>query len=470
MTSRVQRLASPWRAYKNKSRVGSCAVRVALRRAPGATLIFAAAFCLPAAANAVGAAGGQTQPKEAQSPAQEQQAQADIAPKSKDSDEAPHSSGGLVRYDKPVFHNGHRVLWHGAWRSGGARSRAAVAPPAAPAQAAPPSNARDILVLADSADACATRMAAEFASAMQSVGLHVKAVPGKTSPAALDKAITGDTADLAIAPMDALGNSTGNPGDKDAGRRGHVPYLARLANEPIAVIAPRALTDLHQLKGRKVNVAAADGATAATAAIVFSRLDIAPTMNNEPLPEALAHLTHGDIDAVFVVGSGDSKALADFGKNGRFHVLAIPYAPALQTLYAPMRLTAHDQANLIGADERVDTIGVPTALLAIDAAPDSPRASRIAPVVEHLFAQFDQSVGALPESKWKDVNLAARIPGWPRFGASQAWLEQNKGASSAALDAFRGVAETAARANEGPGGADSDRLYDSLMQLNRTAQ
>ena len=191
--------------------------------------------------------------------------------------------------------------------------------------------------------------------------------------------------------------------------------------------------------------AAADGATAASAAIVFSRLNIAPTMTNEPLPDALSRLARGEIDAVFVVGADDSKALADFGKDGRFHVVAIPYVPALQALYCPMRLTARDEANLIGADDKVDTIGVPTALLAIDAAPDSPRAGRLAPLTDRLFAQFDQSVGSLRQlplergqSGREDRRMAAlwreRRPGWIR----------TKGTPNAALDTFRSMAETAA--------------------------
>jgi TRAP-type uncharacterized transport system substrate-binding protein len=442
------------------------------RRTPIATLIIAAAIAIPASAHAV---SGTTPPPPQETPqASDPPAQAENAPAQRESESA-HQRGGIVRYDRPVFHNGHRVLWHGAWRAGGAPHEIAASPaparqPPAAATAAAPANNHDILILADGADASATRMATEFAGAMQSVGLHVKAIAGKTSLAALDKAVSGDSADLAIVPIDALGNSGAGLTDKDSDWRARTPYLARLANEPIALIAPRWLTDIHQLTGRKVNVAAADGATATSAAIVFSRLNIVPTTTNESLPDALAHLARGEIDAIFVVGSDDSKALADFGKDGRFHVAAIPYAPALQTLYCPMRLTSRDQPNLIGADEKVDTIGVPTALLAIDAAPNSPRADKIAPVAERLFAQFDQNFAALHGSKWKDVNLAARILGWPRFGATQAWLEQNKGTPNAALEAFRGAAETAASASEGPGGADSDRLFDSLMQLNGTAQ
>jgi hypothetical protein len=131
-----------------------------------------------------------------------------------------------------------------------------------------------------------------------------------------------------------------------------------------------------------------------------------------------------------------------------------------------MRLTAGDQPSLVGDDEKVDTIGVMTALVAIDAPPNSPRARRVAPLADALFGKFDQLLGSSDDVNWKGVNLAASIAEWPRFGATQAWLEQNAGAPNAALEAFRTMARTAADASEGPSGDDADRLYGSLMQWN----
>ena len=87
-----------------------------------------------------------------------------------------------------------------------------------------------------------------------------------------------------------------------------------------------------------------------------------------------------------------------------------------------------------------------------------------------MFEKFDQTLGASNNSNWKEVNLAAQITGWPRLGATQAWLEQNKGAPNAALEIFRNMAQSAAAASEGPSGADADRLYESLMQWSGAAQ
>jgi hypothetical protein len=469
MTNGVQRLDPPWRAHKNNLRTtsGGLRGRASLgewRVACVAGVIISAAFALPSTAYAIN--GAPPEPVEAKPPPVPAPPQAESVPAAPEKAAAQTHARGMVRYDRPVFHNGHLVLWHGAWRSGSHNSQVF----ARPGPASSGSAARDFTILADGADSSATRMATEFAQAMQNGESHIKVIAGKTSSAALDKAVKGDAADLAIVPMDAIGDSGAGSADKSADWRMRAPYLARLDNEPITIIAPLAIADIHQLTGRKVSAAAADGATAASAAIVFSRLNIAPTMTNESLTDALPRLARGEIDAVFVVGVGDAKALADFGKDGRFHVLSVPYVTTLQGLYYPMRLTAREEANLISGDDKVDTIGVPMALLAIDAAPDSPRAVRLSALTDRLFGQFDQNLGALAGSRWKDVNLAARIPGWPRFGATQAWLDQKQGTPNPALETFRSAAETATSASEGPGGADSDKLYESLMKLSGAAQ
>jgi TRAP-type uncharacterized transport system substrate-binding protein len=462
-----------WRSPRSFER-GSASGRRRWESSPVAFII-AASFAIPAYSFAAGGGPATSSPTQASQPSpaptQEKQeppaAQPEVtAAASESTGSTRRGSGGMVRYDKPVFRNGHLVLWHGAWRNGGHSSGASTAPPAG--AAAKPS---DLIIVADSADASSTRMASEFAAAMRMSGVSVKAVSGKTSAAALDKAVSDDTADLAMVPLDALLDSSAvQPGNAANDWRQRAPYIARLSSEPIEVIAPRTVTDIHQLAGRKVNVDVVDSATAASAAIVFSRLNIAPTLTNDRLPDALAHLTHGDVDAVFVVGGRDSKALADFGKDGRFHFVSIPYSAALQGPYCPMRLVSRDQPNLIGADEKVDTLGVALALVAIDATADAPRADRVAPATTALFEQFDKLFGSSQNSSWKEVNLAARIVGLPRLAAAQTWLEQNKGTADAGLDSFRDMAQTAATSTEGPSGADADRLYQSLMQWSGAAQ
>ncbi len=396
----------------------------------------------------------------------------------------PTPPPGMVRYDHPVFHNGRRVLWHGAWRTEEGKTGDASKPDAAgpdkiapsvaakPAAAAPIKNAPSVAaapattpganeysILADAEDSCATLLAGQFVAALQAGGTKGRVIAGRTSPAALAQAVKSDAADLAIAPMDALIDA-----DKaSVDWRERAPYIARLGAEAVEVIAPRAVVDIRQLAGRPVGFGVADGAGAATAATLFSRLGVAPTPSFAPLAPALADLAAGKLAAVVAVGAKSSKALADFGKDGRFHLISVPWSPSLRSLYAPARLTAKDRPNLIGADEKIDTPGAPMALIALDAAPSSPRADQAAALTRSFFEQFDRLLGPDNDASWRDVNLAAAAS-WPRLRAAQAWIDLKAAAPNASLDAFRAAA-AATSANGGPEAADSDRLYDSLMQL-----
>jgi NMT1-like family len=381
----------------------------------------------------------------------------------------PSPPAGMVLYNHPVFHNGHRVLWRGAWRGHGggkAEETTSTATPPQPknvtsvAPQSPVSSPAEYSIIADADDVCATRLANEFVAALQADGMKGRVIAGRTSPAAIAKAVAGDSADLAIAPMDVL---IGNEKATEEWRE-RAPYVARLGNETIEIVAPRSVTDIKQLGGRDVDFGVADGAASASVAMLFSRLGVTPKPAFEPLQAALTDLGDGKLSAVAVVSGKTASLGPDFGKDGRFHVISVPWSSALQSLYAPARLTAKDAPNLVGADEKIDTVSVPMALIALDAAPSSPRSEEFGTLTKTFFEGFDKLLGPDNDLVWRDVNLAAAAPAWPRLRAAQAWIDLNANASSASLNAFRAIAKTVASANGGPGAEDSDRLYDSLMQ------
>jgi len=362
----------------------------------------------------------------------------------------------MERYSTVVHHNGHIVLWHGAWRDKlrGGGSRVADPPVAA-------AKSHGFSILADSGDATSARAAAEVAHMLGDGETRVVTVLGKASGPALSGAVHADSADLALAPTDGLVDpQTGTPPDL----RAKAPLVARLFGEDIEVVVPQAVADIHQLAGKKVNVDAAGGATATTAKLVFSRLKISATFTNFPLQEALARLARGEIDAVFVLGGRDAKGLADFGKDGRFRLASIPFEPSLQALYYPASIKAADRPNLIRGADAVDTLSVSVALLAIDATAGSKRSTDSAPLVDRLFDQFERLAGPQQETGWGEVNLGAKLDQWPRFKGAQDWLDRNAVGGDAALDDFRKIANVAKGADAGPSDADSQKLYVDFLR------
>jgi len=388
----------------------------------------------------------------------------------------PTTPPGMVRYDHPVVRDGKVILWHGAWRDklrpkDREQSAKDQAPNAADqgqsaaATAPPKPSPSSFALLADPSDACATRLAGDFVAAMQASGASGRIVAGGVSAAALGAAVDGDSADLAIAPLDAL---VAEP-QASAAWRERAPFIAKLGGEPIEIIAARDVSDLRQLAGREVGFGVADSAGATSAAVLFNALGVAPRPAYEPLADALDDLAAGRLAAVVATDGRCAPTLAQFGADKRFHELAVRWTPAMRSLYAPARLTAKDRPNLIDAEERLETVAAPRALIAVDAAPGSSRAQSAAALTKTFFDGFDRLLVPDKDDAWRDVNLAAEAP-WPRLRAAQEWIDAARPALDASLQSFRAAARGAASADGGPAAQDSDRLYDSLMQWRGAGQ
>jgi hypothetical protein len=248
----------------------------------------------------------------------------------------------------------------------------------------------------------------------------------------------------------------------------HAPYVACLGPETVVVIASREVKSINDLQGKTVSFGDLDSATSTSGRMLFSRLGITPNQTNGPLPEALDRLSSGKVDAVVVLGAEESPALSDFGADGRFHILPVPWSPALEPVYTPAHVTAADRPNLVNPTVPVETVGEPMALIALDAAPGSQHADGLGRIARLFFDNYDGFLSDERDSHWREVNLAADASWptapWPRLGAAQSWLDAKKSSADGSLETFRASARSAAASAGWPSEADSDRLYEGLTR------
>src|SRR4029077_11300 len=117
-----------------------------------------------------------------------------------------------------------------------------------------------------------------------------------------------------------------------------------------------------------------------------------------------------------------------------------------------------DYPALIAKDEQVATVSVPAVLAVYDWPKTTERYKRLERVVEYLFERFEklQKEPGYHE-KWKDVNLAAKVPGWERFKPLQDKLDQAAVASARTIDPTQ-LRARAARAAPGDA-AEQERLF-----------
>ena len=307
-------------------------------------------------------------------------------------------------------------------------------------------------------------MAKDFAAVMTAAGAPGRTMVGPTSPDGLSKVLKTGLADFAIVSLDSLASTA--KGDPEWIKR--VPYVARLAPEALEVIAPREIKSISDLQGKLISFGELDSATSTSGRMLFSRLGVTPTQTNAPLPEALDALAAGKVEAVVVLGAEGTQALDNFGGDGRFHIVAIPWSATLEPVYAPAQVTAEQRPNLVGATTPVETVAEPMALVALDAQPGSPRADALGRLARVFFDNYDRFLDGDRDTHWREVNLAAEAswPGgaWARLAAAQNWLDAKRVSADASLDAFRASAKSAAGSPSWPSTGDSDRLYDGLTR------
>ncbi|OAS18351.1 transporter [Methylobacterium platani] len=252
--------------------------------------------------------------------------------------------------------------------------------------------------------------------------------------------------------------------DKRVGNaRSHIAYIARLFNDELHVVAPRDITDIRQLAGRKVSFDVRGSGTDVSGRAMFAGIGLAVDAVNVDQPAALAMLERGEVAAVVSVAAKPVAVLAEFQAGDRFHLLDVPFAGGAAESYMPAELTHADYPLLAPEGATVRTLAVGTILAAYNWPKGSERYNRIARFVDGFFSQYDAFLKAPRHPKWREVNLTAEVPDWPRFPAAKDWLEQRTGPAPRVAAAPGEVAQFLAQ-RRGAGEVDRDQLYQEFLK------
>ena len=205
-----------------------------------------------------------------------------------------------------------------------------------------------------------------------------------------------------------------------------VHYLLRFPVAEVQLIARKETTSIEQLRGKKVHFATAGGASTITGVIAFQRLGIEVQQVTGQITGGVEELRKGEVDALMRVVQKPVGYLAAIPANLGLHMLPIPYSKQFTDLYALAEITNADYPNLVAPGERVDTIAVPSVLAVYNWPKSTDRYRRVERFVQRMFANFDKLQKPPYHEKWKDVNLAASIPGWTRFSVAETELQEYK--------------------------------------------
>lgn len=297
----------------------------------------------------------------------------------------------------------------------------------AAAQGGPPSlgslvartNAGTVGVISGGIDGTYVRIAADLAAVLDDGDtLRVLPILGKGSLQNIQDILALRGVDIGIVQSDVLAYA----------RREHlmpgldslIQYIAKLYDEEVHILAHRDIERVEDLAGKPVNFDVRGSGTSMTASLIFDRLgvQVRPTHDTQDL--ALEKLKRGEIAALVYVAGKPARLFTGLQQGTGLHLLPLPVNDALLETYLPSRFSHADYPALVPEDAPVDTIAVGAVMAVYAWQPGTERYRKVARFVDAFFQKFPSFQQPPRHPKWREVNLAAQVPGWTRFAPAEA--------------------------------------------------
>jgi len=213
----------------------------------------------------------------------------------------------------------------------------------------------------------------------------------------------------------------------------HVQYITKLFNAEFHVLARTNIRSYSDLAGTKVNFWKPLSITALAAENIFQVLGVNVIPTNFDNDVAIEKLRRGEISAVVRMGGAPQNDYIGVEPQDGFHLVPLTDAnlpkerfSQLMELYVPTELKHEQYPKLIPEGESVPTVAS-SVVLAVYAWPeDSDDYQRLANFVKVFFDNISRFSDPSRHPKWREVNLAATVPGWVRFKPAQQWLDANR--------------------------------------------
>src|ERR1700732_3326997 len=203
-----------------------------------------------------------------------------------------------------------------------------------------------------------------------------------------------------------------------------VHYIVRLPVSEVHVLAGPNITKLEDLRGKKGRFGPAGSASSLTGTIVFQRLGLQVDQVLVDNSTALQQLRSGELSALVRVIGKPIEFFARIPPNSGLHFLSIPFSKVFADYYAVSELTSKEYPGLVPEGHPVETLGVPAVLAVYNWPQGSDRYRRVERFTETLFNKWGKFREPPRHPKWRDVNLAATVPGWTRWSVADDMLKR----------------------------------------------
>lgn len=202
-----------------------------------------------------------------------------------------------------------------------------------------------------------------------------------------------------------------------------IQYIAKLYDEEVHVLGRKDISQLKDLEGQRVNVDVSGSGSAMTADIILSALGIHAKVENNPQVTGVQELESGQIAAIIHVGGAPIPLLNNIPADSGLHFISVPPDQTLLQTYLPGQLAHADYPALIPDGSSVPTLAVADVMAVYAWPPHTERYNKVTRFIDAFFSRFGEFQKPPRHPKWREVNLAAAVPGWTRFQPAQDWID-----------------------------------------------
>jgi uncharacterized protein len=203
-----------------------------------------------------------------------------------------------------------------------------------------------------------------------------------------------------------------------------IDYIIRLPVSEMHVLARNDIHSIEDLRGKKVNFGPAGSASSLTGSIVFQRLGVQVEQVLYDNPTAMQKLKTGELGALVRVIPKPIDFFAKIPANSGLHLVPIPFSKIFADYYTLGEFNSDEYPSLVPPGQKTDTIAVPAVLAVFNWPKNTDRYRRVSRFVEALFTKWDKFLEPPRHPKWRDVNLAATVPGWTRWSFADEMLKR----------------------------------------------
>jgi hypothetical protein len=238
--------------------------------------------------------------------------------------------------------------------------------------------------------------------------------------------------DIAITYTDTLGLYKKSGQVRNIEQR--INYISELLVGELYVFARPEIKTLKDLHGKKVSLGIKGGSATTTGPILFERVGIHPEIIYISNTIALEKMKSGEVDAIVSTGGKPNDLFVKLKPEPGFHFLAVEWSDRFADYYLPCPLSHEDYPLLIPAGETVPTLCMQAVLAVYNFPRTSDRFRRVERFIEYYLERFDKLKQPSFQPKWREINLAANVPGWTRY-----WVATEKLAALGKIAANEGA-------------------------------